>query len=244
MNSWPTIVELISIYKRLRAFEATLEGEPLPEIDQRYLEREQAGVRPEDQPALERLGRVARRLSRPPLAVACCRRPRPLQIVAIADADDIGLDADLAGKALQRAPVGAVIHQREMEAELQRHALALHIARRRPPERLVGALLRRPPPRPAARSRRNGARRDCSPWRSPRRAFGPSGICGSEKRVDAVAGRRLDRAVRDAAGVIGEAGRRAAPRRAPCWSTDRARESRSSRRRRNRASPAARRRCR
>ena len=40
VNSWPTIVELISIYKRLRAFEATLEGEPLPEIDQRYLERE------------------------------------------------------------------------------------------------------------------------------------------------------------------------------------------------------------
>ena len=30
VNSWPTIVELISIYKRLRAFEATLEGAPLP----------------------------------------------------------------------------------------------------------------------------------------------------------------------------------------------------------------------
>ena len=51
VNSWPTIVELISIYKRLRAFEATLEGAPLPDIDQRYLEREQAGLRPEDQPA-------------------------------------------------------------------------------------------------------------------------------------------------------------------------------------------------
>ncbi|MER9885575.1 peptide antibiotic transporter SbmA [Mesorhizobium sp. M0114] len=50
VNAWPTVVELISIYKRLRAFEATLEGEPLPEIDQRYLEREQAGLRPEDQP--------------------------------------------------------------------------------------------------------------------------------------------------------------------------------------------------
>jgi peptide/bleomycin uptake transporter len=37
VNSWPTIVELISIQKRLRAFEATLEGEPLPELDQRYL---------------------------------------------------------------------------------------------------------------------------------------------------------------------------------------------------------------
>lgn len=51
VNSWPTIVELISIYKRLRAFEATLEGAPLPEIDQRYLERERAGVSPEKQPA-------------------------------------------------------------------------------------------------------------------------------------------------------------------------------------------------
>jgi peptide/bleomycin uptake transporter len=39
VNSWPTIVELISIYKRLRAFEATLQGEPLPEIDQYYLKR-------------------------------------------------------------------------------------------------------------------------------------------------------------------------------------------------------------
>lgn len=51
VNSWPTIVELLSIYKRLRAFEATLEGAPLPEIDRHYLEREQAGMRPEDQPA-------------------------------------------------------------------------------------------------------------------------------------------------------------------------------------------------
>jgi peptide/bleomycin uptake transporter len=51
VNSWPTIVELISIYKRLRAFEATLEGAPLPVIDQHYLEREKAGLRPEDQPA-------------------------------------------------------------------------------------------------------------------------------------------------------------------------------------------------
>ena len=51
VNSWTTIVELLSIYKRLRAFEATIEGESLPEIDQRYLEREQAGIRPEDQPA-------------------------------------------------------------------------------------------------------------------------------------------------------------------------------------------------
>jgi peptide/bleomycin uptake transporter len=51
VNSWPTIVELISIYKRLRAFEATLEGAPLPSIDEHYLERQRAGVTPEDQPA-------------------------------------------------------------------------------------------------------------------------------------------------------------------------------------------------
>ncbi|RNJ45213.1 peptide transporter [Mesorhizobium erdmanii] len=37
VSAWPQIVELISIYKRLRAFEATLHGEPLPVIDQRYL---------------------------------------------------------------------------------------------------------------------------------------------------------------------------------------------------------------
>ena len=51
VNSWPTIVELLSIYKRLRAFEATLHGEELPEIDRRYLERERAGLPPEEQPA-------------------------------------------------------------------------------------------------------------------------------------------------------------------------------------------------
>lgn len=39
VNAWPTIVELLSIYKRLRAFEATLDGQELPEIDRRYLAR-------------------------------------------------------------------------------------------------------------------------------------------------------------------------------------------------------------
>ena len=39
VSSWPTIVELLSIYKRLRAFEAAIHGEPLPEIDQRFLKR-------------------------------------------------------------------------------------------------------------------------------------------------------------------------------------------------------------
>ena len=33
VNSWTTIVELLSIYKRLRAFEATLQGEELPAIE-------------------------------------------------------------------------------------------------------------------------------------------------------------------------------------------------------------------
>jgi peptide/bleomycin uptake transporter len=34
VTSWPTIVELISIYKRLQAFEATLHHEPLSNIEQ------------------------------------------------------------------------------------------------------------------------------------------------------------------------------------------------------------------
>lgn len=33
VNSWTTIIELLSIYKRLRSFEATLSGEPLPVIE-------------------------------------------------------------------------------------------------------------------------------------------------------------------------------------------------------------------
>jgi peptide/bleomycin uptake transporter len=44
-------VELLSINKRLRAFEAAIEGEPLPGIDLRYLQREASGVAPQDQPA-------------------------------------------------------------------------------------------------------------------------------------------------------------------------------------------------
>ncbi|MDE0112666.1 MAG: peptide transporter, partial [Albidovulum sp.] len=37
VNSWTTIVELISIYKRLQAFEAAIDGEPLPKIDEEFL---------------------------------------------------------------------------------------------------------------------------------------------------------------------------------------------------------------
>lgn len=42
VNSWTTIVELLSIYKRLRGFEAAIDDEPLPEIDQRWLEGQEA----------------------------------------------------------------------------------------------------------------------------------------------------------------------------------------------------------
>ncbi len=38
VNSWTTIVELLSIYKRLRGFEAMIDDDPLPEIDQRWME--------------------------------------------------------------------------------------------------------------------------------------------------------------------------------------------------------------
>jgi peptide/bleomycin uptake transporter len=40
VNSWTTIIELLSIHKRLKAFEAAIDDEPLPDIDQRYLDRE------------------------------------------------------------------------------------------------------------------------------------------------------------------------------------------------------------
>lgn len=43
VSSWTTIIELLSIHKRLKAFESAIEGAPLPDIDQRYLERE-AGI--------------------------------------------------------------------------------------------------------------------------------------------------------------------------------------------------------
>lgn len=39
VNSWTTIIELISIYKRLAAFEAAFVDAPLPEIDRKWLEK-------------------------------------------------------------------------------------------------------------------------------------------------------------------------------------------------------------
>jgi len=44
VNSWPTIVELLSIYKRLRGLDAAIRGEPLPAIDRRF--REEASETP------------------------------------------------------------------------------------------------------------------------------------------------------------------------------------------------------
>jgi peptide/bleomycin uptake transporter len=38
INSWPTIVELLSIYKRLRGLDAVIRGEPVPDLDRRYRE--------------------------------------------------------------------------------------------------------------------------------------------------------------------------------------------------------------
>jgi peptide/bleomycin uptake transporter len=43
INSWTTIVELSSIYKRLRGLDAIIAGEPLPDIDQRYLQGAETG---------------------------------------------------------------------------------------------------------------------------------------------------------------------------------------------------------
>ena len=37
VKSWPTIVEFLSIYKRLRAFEASLQGQALPDLDREFL---------------------------------------------------------------------------------------------------------------------------------------------------------------------------------------------------------------
>jgi peptide/bleomycin uptake transporter len=47
VSSWTTIIELLSIHKRLKAFEAAIDDAPLPAIDQRYLEREAANVNPD-----------------------------------------------------------------------------------------------------------------------------------------------------------------------------------------------------
>src|SRR5258706_9957497 len=45
VNSWTTIIELISIFKRLRAFESTLDGVQLDAIEKEIDSGAQAGVR-------------------------------------------------------------------------------------------------------------------------------------------------------------------------------------------------------
>lgn len=47
VSSWTVIVELLSVYKRLRSFEAAISGEALPEIDQKYLALQAAGRSPD-----------------------------------------------------------------------------------------------------------------------------------------------------------------------------------------------------
>jgi peptide/bleomycin uptake transporter len=36
--SWTTIIELISIHKRLKAFESAIQKQPLPDLDQEFIE--------------------------------------------------------------------------------------------------------------------------------------------------------------------------------------------------------------
>lgn len=43
VSSWTTVVELLSIYKRLRAFESVIHDEPLPAIDRAYLQNANPG---------------------------------------------------------------------------------------------------------------------------------------------------------------------------------------------------------
>ncbi|WFR97261.1 peptide antibiotic transporter SbmA [Rhizobium tumorigenes] len=47
VNSWTTIIELLSIHKRLKSFEAAIDDEPLPAIDRHYLERQGLNENPE-----------------------------------------------------------------------------------------------------------------------------------------------------------------------------------------------------
>lgn len=46
VNSWTVIVELLSIYKRLKAFEAAIDDRDLPDIDKEWLELHNAGGPP------------------------------------------------------------------------------------------------------------------------------------------------------------------------------------------------------
>ena len=37
VRSWSTIIDLISVFKRLQAFEAAFEGKPLPDLDREFI---------------------------------------------------------------------------------------------------------------------------------------------------------------------------------------------------------------
>jgi peptide/bleomycin uptake transporter len=39
VNSWPTIVELMSVYKRLQSFERVLDDQPMVNIDREFVEQ-------------------------------------------------------------------------------------------------------------------------------------------------------------------------------------------------------------
>ncbi|WP_099865243.1 peptide antibiotic transporter SbmA [Pararhizobium haloflavum] len=52
INSWTTIVELLSIHKRLKAFESAIFGGPLPSIDEKYLAEQEAPGTDDTPPAL------------------------------------------------------------------------------------------------------------------------------------------------------------------------------------------------
>jgi peptide/bleomycin uptake transporter len=47
VNSWSTIVELMSVYKRLRAFESVLQNEELNDLDREWLESQQSASKTE-----------------------------------------------------------------------------------------------------------------------------------------------------------------------------------------------------
>ena len=47
VNSWTDIIKLISVQKRLKAFEAQILDEPLPSLDQKFIEAQQANIDPD-----------------------------------------------------------------------------------------------------------------------------------------------------------------------------------------------------
>ncbi len=57
VNSWPTIVELLSIHKRLKTFEAAINEEDLPDIDKEWLDTHgTTSIRDIDDPEVESIG--------------------------------------------------------------------------------------------------------------------------------------------------------------------------------------------